>query len=233
MINNLFQDLQKTIGYEFKDHSLLQLALKHKSSGKPNNERLEFLGDAILGTVIADLLYNKYLDIPEGQLTTARASLVNGGVLSTIANRLQLEELLQLGKGERQSGNIKPSILEDAFEALIGAIYLDSNFETTQTTLLNLLDIELQQLDLSSKNFDEKKDAKTRLQEFVQTEKSTLPAYTVKTTEGPPHATVFTVTCKIALIDFVSEGMAGSRRKAEQQAAEKMLEHLSQYYRRN
>lgn len=208
--------------YRFRDPALAQLALTHRSAGKPNNERLEFLGDALLGVVVAELLYEAHPNASEGELSRLRAQLVNGQALAVIARELELGDELKLGSGELKSGGYRrESILADAFEALVAAIYLDSDFVTCRDAVRELFAERIAAIPRSSK------DAKTRLQEWLQARGWPLPNYELKDSYGEDHAKTFDVSCAITEPQPISaEGRAGSRRAAEQDAAEAVLRQL-------
>jgi len=214
------QQLEKAFSYSFADQSLAQLALTHSSAGAVSNERLEFLGDAILGFVIAAELYGRYPEAPEGELSRMRASLVNQHSLAAIATSVQLGELLILGPGELKSGGrSRASILSDAVEAVLGAIYLDGGLEAARQTILRIYGKMLQ----STGQVERSKDAKTRLQEFLQSKSLPLPVYEVHSIEGEDHRQTFMVTCQIDLLKQATDGSGSNRKLAEQQAAEKAL----------
>jgi ribonuclease-3 len=208
--------------YRFRDPALAQLALTHRSAGRPNNERLEFLGDALLGAVVAELLYEAHPNASEGELSRLRAQLVNGQALALIARELELGDELKLGSGELKSGGFRrDSILADAFEALVAAIYLDSDFTTCREAVRVLFTERVAAIPRSSK------DAKTRLQEWLQARGWPLPHYELKDSYGEDHAKTFDVSCAIAEPEAISaEGRGGSRRAAEQDAAEAVLRQL-------
>jgi ribonuclease-3 len=209
--------LARRIGHDFTQASLLQQALTHRSYGTPNNERLEFLGDSILNCVVAGLLYNKFPRLPEGDLSRLRAHLVREATLSGIASGLSLGDSIRLGEGELKSGGWRrPSILADALEAVIGAVFLDAGFAAAESVVGNLYAPLLQHLDPRTIG----KDPKTLLQEFLQGRKLALPEYVLLTTEGEAHCQVFRVECRIPALDVSAQGEGGSRRMAEQQAAE-------------
>ena len=214
--------LEKKLGYAFSDPELLQKALTHRSAGKNNNERLEFLGDAILGCVIAEELYRHFPHVREGRLSRLRSTLVRRETLADIGKVLYIGDFLLLGPGERKSGgHRRDSIIADAVEALMGAVYLDSNFERCRQCILTLYADKLG-------NLTDKvvlKDAKTRLQEFLQARHMQLPEYTVLTMAGQAHARHFEVLCKVDGQES-SRGEGSSRRNAEQDAARKMLARL-------
>ncbi|EGG99556.1 Ribonuclease III [gamma proteobacterium IMCC2047] len=208
------QDLAKlsqSLGYQFRDESLLQTALTHSSFGQGHNERLEFLGDSILGWVIADALFKRFPHAREGQLSRLRAGLVKGVTLAKVARELQLGHYLRLGQGEMKSGGFRrDSILADAFEAIIGAIFLDSDIATCQQIILVLFAgrLDAQTLD------DTLKDPKTRLQEFLQSRKQPLPDYRILSTSGKDHEQVFRVACEVESIaePFEAEGTESTLR---------------------
>lgn len=210
--------------YRFRDPALAQLALTHRSAGKPNNERLEFLGDALLGVVVAELLYEAHPNASEGELSRLRAQLVNGQALAVIARELELGDELKLGSGELKSGGFRrDSILADAFEALVAAIYLDSDFAQCREAVRSLFAERVAAIPRSSK------DAKTRLQEWLQARGWPLPHYELKDSYGEDHAKTFDVSCTIAEPVPISEdGRGGSRRAAEQDAAEAVLRQLQE-----
>ena len=217
------QQLEKAFSYSFSDQSLAQLALTHSSAGSTSNERLEFLGDAILGFVIAAQLYERYPEAPEGELSRMRASLVNQQSLADIAASVQLGELLILGPGELKSGGrSRTSILSDAVEAVLGAIYLDGGLEAARKTILQIYGKML----LSTGQAERRKDAKTLLQEFLQSKSLALPVYEVLSIVGEDHCQTFVVRCRIDLLKQATEGSGSNRKLAEQQAAEKALSAL-------
>lgn len=196
--------------------------MTHRSSaGQPNNERLEFLGDALLNCVVALTLYERYPQASEGDLSRLRATLVKGDTLAGIAGELELGSCLHLGDGELKSGGYRRhSILADALEAVFGAVYLDSDFDTCRQRILHLYEPRLAALPPVS----ELKDPKTRLQEQLQAQQRSLPVYSVLAVDGEPHAQRFTIECTVEDLTTVAEG--SSRRKAEQTAAREMLERI-------
>ncbi len=212
--------LIRRIGYTFKDESLCELALSHRSCGKQNNERLEFLGDSILNFVIAEALFHHFPSAREGELSRLRAKLVKGATLSEVGRELELGDYLRLGSGELKSGGYRrDSILADAVEALIGAIYLDSDLETARTFILAQLGGRLEKLDLKVTL----KDPKTRLQEFLQSRRLDLPEYDLEKVQGDPHDQTFYIACRVSGLNEPARGEGSSRRKAEQQAARMAL----------
>ena len=209
--------------YRFKDEGLLSQALTHRSCGAHNNERLEFLGDGLLNFVVADLLYHERPDVPEGDLSRLRARLVRDRTLARIAVELELGQYLRLGPGELKSGGyLRESILADAIEALIGAVYLDGGFDAARLLVQRLIATRLASLP----DAESLKDAKTRLQEYLQAQGLALPEYSVLHEDGPDHARLFTVRCDVDLLQQPVVATAGSRRKAEQAAAAVALEQL-------
>lgn len=213
--------LSKRIGYEFEQPSLLIQALTHRSAKGAHNERLEFLGDSILGFVIAEALYDKFPKQDEGDLTRMRSSLVKGVTLAQLARGFELGEHLILGPGELKSGgHRRESILEDAVEAIIGAVYLDSNIETCKQLILNWFEKRLGEI----KPGIGQKDPKTRLQEYLQGRKIELPIYEVIDISGQSHNQEFTVRCTTSVINKEVVTKGTSRRKAEQAAAQQVLE---------
>ncbi|HQT43346.1 MAG TPA: ribonuclease III [Halothiobacillus sp.] len=218
------QKLAQRLGVTFSQPDLLEMALRHRSAGNVNNERLEFLGDAILNLVIADRLYLLRTSASEGELSRWRASLVREESLAVIARDLSLGSYLVLGSGELKSGGFRrDSILADALEATIGAVYLDQGFSVAKTMLERLFEPMLANLpDAASL-----KDPKTRLQELLQSDKRDLPAYEVTNTWGQAHKQVFEVTCRLADSAEIAIGRGSSRRKAEQGAAERMFAILT------
>ncbi|MCH1918423.1 ribonuclease III [Shewanella sp. A3A] len=215
--------LCRTLGYSFNDESLLLQALTHRSAANNHNERLEFLGDSILSIIISDALYRQFPKATEGDLSRMRASLVRGDTLAKVAKEFQLGDYLTLGPGELKSGGFRrESILADAVEAIIGAIYLDSELETVRGLLLGWYEQRLQEI----KPGLSQKDAKTQLQEYLQGDKKPLPEYEVVSVEGEAHNQRFTVECRIEGQANAVTGVGSSRRKAEQQAAAQALELL-------
>ncbi len=220
--NNL-QRIEKRLNYEFKNITLLKQALTHRSANAINNERFEFLGDSLLSTVIANALFHQFPQNSEGQLSRLRASLVKGEMLSIIAQEIGLGDFLILGQGELKSGGFRrASILADALEAIFAAIYLDSDFSQCQAVILRLYDDRLKDDNLN----DNLKDAKTQLQEYLQSKKITLPQYRLTKVDGDTHEQTFYITCKVPGLNLVTEGIGGTRRKAEQEAAKKMFEQM-------
>ncbi|MGI9278866.1 MAG: ribonuclease III [Endozoicomonas sp.] len=216
--------LERRLGYTFSDRSRLELALTHRSCGSRNNERLEFLGDSIVNFVIAEALFERFPDAREGQLSRLRARMVRGATLAEIGREFQLGDCLRLGSGELKSGGYRrESILADAVEAIIGAIYLDVGMETCRERIRSWFTDRLAGLSITDQ---QNKDPKTRLQEFLQARQNPLPKYRVLNIEGDAHDQVFTVVCELQSLDICSEGQGPSRRGAEQQAARFALDKL-------
>lgn len=214
-MNNPLEKLSARIGYRFTDTSLLELALTHRSKSANNNERLEFLGDSILNFTIAEALFHQFPAEKEGVLSRLRASLVKGDTLAEVAREFELGDFLLLGGGELKSGGFRrDSILADAVEAIIGAIYLDSGMPQASERILDWYQKRLKEITTESL-----KDPKTRLQEYQQARKSRLPGYTVVNTEGPDNERIFTVECCIPELDDAVVATGPSRRIAEQSAA--------------
>ncbi len=216
--------LQRRLGYQFDNPEHLKLALTHRSFGGRNNERLEFLGDAILNMVIAQQLFENFPNAREGQLSRLRARLVRGVTLAEIAREFDLGEFLRLGSGEMKSGgNRRESILADAVESCIGAIYVDKGFEASRERVLEWFAKRLQGLSLE----DTQKDPKTRLQELLQSRQQSLPEYEVVQVKGEAHQQTFYVRCHVPMLAQPTEGTGTSRRLAEQAAAQVALEALA------
>ncbi len=215
--------LEKALGHTLAQPALLQQALTHRSHSSPHNERLEFLGDSVLNCAIATLLYRRFAAIREGDLSRLRANLVRQETLAEIADELTLGDYLRLGEGELKSGGFRrPSILADALEAIIGAIYLDAGFVAAQQTIERLYQSRIEQIDPRAAG----KDAKTTLQELLQARRLPVPQYDLLATRGEAHAQEFEVTCTVAAIDLQVRGSGASRRSAEQQAAQAALEKM-------
>jgi len=220
MITTRQQALCNKLAIIFNDIALLQQALTHRSMGAKNNERLEYLGDAILSFVIADTLYHKFPQSKEGKLSRLRASLVKGVTLAEIARELNLGEVLILGAGELKSGGYRrESILADAVESIIGAVYLDAGMDAATTLILKLFAERLDAIDVN----ENIKDAKTKLQELLQSRQYALPIYSVHEVKGSSSTPVFEASCQVALLDKMVIAQGSSHRKAEQKAAERVL----------
>jgi ribonuclease-3 len=215
--------LQAALGYTFRDSSLLVRALSHKSLGTENNERLEFLGDAVLGYVVARRLFASRPGDGEDVMTLMRASVVKGETLAHVAQELGISEHLRLGIGEQRSGGHKrASILADALEAVIGAVHEDGGIIAAEQLVLRLFDDRLQRLDPGAI-----KDPKTRLQELLQGSGLALPEYRVVDTQGSDHQQVFSVCCRVDALGVEQFAQGSSRRSAEKQAAEAMLVEIA------
>jgi len=219
-----FASLIKTVKYAFQRPELLELALTHRSfNGSRNNERLEFLGDSILNFVIGEALFHKFPEAREGQLSRLRASLVKGTTLTKVALQLQLGPFLQLGQGELKSGGSRrDSILADAVEALIGAVYLDGGMDQARTLILDWFGPRLDATTLDTTT----KDNKTRLQELLQSRKLELPLYEIVDVSGKSHAQHFVVSCSVQELGISVQAEGQSRRQAEQIAAGQVLSEL-------
>jgi len=222
------KNLQTKLGYKFNNNELLVLALTHRSFNSNNNERLEFLGDAILSFIVAEYLFKHFPTAREGQLSRLRSSLVRGENLANLARKFDLGSYLQLGTGEIKSGGTdRGSILSDAMESIIGAIYRDSDIKTINKLVLRWLRPQLNGLTIVETN----KDPKTRLQEFLQAKGFEPPRYEVLEVNGKPHCRTFRVACFAKLKEnAVAYGVGISRRSAEQEAANTALNQWNQYY---
>lgn len=217
--------LARRIGHDFKIEALLAQALTHRSHSAFNNERLEFLGDSVLNCVVATLLYERFPNLPEGDMSRLRAHLVREATLSDVATKLGLGDHLRLGEGELKSGGSRrPSMLADAIEAIIGAVFIDAGFEAARAMVTRLYAPLLENLDPKSIG----KDPKTLLQEYLQGRKLGLPEYLLLATEGEAHCQTFRVECRIPALNVKSQGEGGSRRIAEQQAAELAYQKATQ-----
>lgn len=219
------EHIASRLGHSFKNLGLLAQALTHRSFSANNNERLEFLGDGALNFIIANQLYNRFNKLPEGDLSRLRAQLVKESTLCEIAQQLNIGESLKLGEGELKSaGWRRPSILADALEAIVGAVYIDGGYEAAETLVLKLFQDKLAEID--PKIID--KDAKSQLQEYLQSKKMDLPDYNVVLIEGEAHAQTFKVACEIKGLSLSTVGEGTSRRIAEQRAAQLALEKIHQ-----
>jgi len=215
--------LHNRLNYQFKDISLLKQALTHRSASAINNERLEFLGDSLLNTTIANALFHQFPKNSEGELSRLRAALVKGEMLTKIAQEIALGDFLILGQGELKSGGFRrASILADALEAIFAAIYLDSDFLSCQTVILSLYDKHLK----DSQIIENLKDSKTQLQEYLQSKKITLPEYKLTHIEGEMHDQIFHITCTVPGLNIITDGRGETRRKAEQDAARKLFKQI-------
>ena len=223
------EQLEQHLGHRFQRAELASQALTHRSHGTPHNERLEFLGDSLLNCAVATFLYERFPDLPEGDLSRLRAALVNQASLFEVAATMGLGERLRLGEGELKSGGFRrPSILADAFEALLGAVYLDAGFDAVRGAVERAFGDRLLRRD----SLPVGKDPKTALQEHLQGRKLSLPAYTVQRTEGEAHEQTFTVECRVDELDMAAMGRGASRRAAEQAAAQGLLAELEKLPKR-
>jgi len=220
-----FADLQIRLGYAFRDVNLLQRAMTHRSFGADHNERLEFLGDSVLNLVVAHLLFDRLANMPEGDLSRVRANLVKQETLHQLALHLELPGRMRLGEGELKSGGTRrASILADALEALIGAVYLDGGFDAAQAMVQRLF----AKVEIRPDMQAAEKDPKTQLQEWLQGRKLPLPRYTVIGTSGAAHRQTFEVACEVPDLKKHERGTGASRRAAEQAAAAALLTILTQ-----
>ncbi len=217
------EDLIEKINYEFQEPAFLKMALTHRSKGGDHNERLEFLGDAVVNFVIAEILYQQFPRATEGELSRWRASLVNRDALAGLARDFDLGRYLFLGPGEvRSGGNERSSILSCAMEALIGAVYLDGGYDAASNKIREWYEPLLQSLSSASSH----KDPKTLLQEYLQSRRMALPVYKVHEISGEAHQQIFTVSCEVEGIEGMTLGKGTSRRRGEQDAAHAMLLRL-------
>ena len=218
--------LQKHLNYQFSNQELVRTALTHRSANRPNNERLEFLGDSLLGFIVAEILFEIYPDAREGDLSRMRAGLVNKESLAEFARELELGECLRLGLGELNTGGKdRDSILADTVEAIIAAIYLDGGIEACRQFVRRWSEARL-----SSQFPDaQQKDNKTRLQELMQSQGLPLPRYEVVKISGEDHQQLFQVSCQVAPLADSQLGNGRSKRFAEQEAAQKVLEELGEH----
>jgi ribonuclease-3 len=216
--------LCERLEYAFRQPQLLERALTHRSYAPEHNERLEFLGDSVLGCVIAKYLYGSYPQLSEGELSRLRSNLVREDTLALLARQLDLGSHLRLGEGERKSGGYRrPSILADATEALFGAVLLDGGFAAAEKVVLDLFVPYLAKVDVQTLG----KDAKTLLQEYLQAKHIPLPSYSVIATQGQAHEQSFEVECVIPSLKISTRGAGSSRRNAEQQAAQAAYQQLT------
>ncbi len=218
-----FERLERALGHQFRDSSLLRQALTHRSFGQPNNERLEFLGDGILNCVVAMALFERFSGLREGEMSRLRASLVCQDALHRIATQLQLGDYLRLGEGEMKSGGFRrPSILADALEAIFAGVFLDQGFPAAKAVIDRLYAAAIEAIDPNVAA----KDPKTALQELLQGRKLPLPTYTTVNVRGEAHAQEFEVMCEVNALNVRTTGHGSSRRAAEQQSAELALAQL-------
>jgi len=211
------EPLRLKLDYAFRRPELLRQALTHRSFGTPHNERMEFVGDAVLNCVVGAALYERFPALPEGDLSRVRAGLVNGDTLARVARQLGLGQSILLGEGEVKNGGAeRSSILADALEALFGAVFLDGGFDAARKVIVTCYASVLQDVDPGTLG----KDPKTSLQEWLQARRWPVPDYVVTATSGEPHEQRFTVECRIPRLNIVAAGEGSSRRAAEQAAAE-------------
>jgi ribonuclease-3 len=223
-MDSRFEALQQRAGHRFADPSLLIRALTHRSFGADHNERLEFLGDAVLSLAVSGLLFERFAGSDEGDLTRVRAHLVREDSLHRMAVQLGLPEVLRLSEGEARGGGAqRPSILADALEALIGAAFLDGGFDAARGLVQRLFGEVIATTEMGSWS----KDAKTELQEWLQARRLAVPVYTIRATRGQAHAQTFEVECSVPALGLVESGEGRSRRVAEQEAAGRMLDALN------
>ena len=217
------RSLQQRLGYDFVQPELLRRALTHRSWGAEHNERLEFLGDAVLSLAISSLLFERFGGSDEGDLTRVRAHLVREDSLHRTALALALPEVLRLSEGEARAGGAqRASILADALEALIGAVFLDGGYTPAHALVRRLFGEVIQATEAESWS----KDAKTELQEWLQARRVAVPAYRIVATRGQAHAQTFEVECAVAALGMAQNGEGRSRRSAEQEAARRLLDAL-------
>lgn len=219
-----YKNLQASLGYTFQNIALLQQALTHRSYSAKHNERFEFLGDSLLNCIVAEMLFNRFETLKEGELSRLRAQLVRQDALQAIAEQLELGKCLRLGEGELKSGGSqRPSILADALEAIFAAIFLDAGFSAVSAVIQNLYRQQIAELNLKN-SF---KDPKTDLQEWLQAKHLALPRYELVNAVGPAHAQEFEVKCSVDVLNISLSARGGSRRIAEQAAALLVLEKLN------
>ncbi len=229
-MSGVLSNLEKAINYKFQDEVFLETALTHRSIGHGNNERLEYLGDAALGFIIADAIYQKFPQATEGELTRLRASLVKGETLAKLGRDLALGDYIKLGPGEMKSGGWRrDSILANTLEAIIGAVYLDADMEVCRKCVISLYYQLLS--DVSPDKLS--KDPKTTLQELLQSRRLELPAYQVLSENGNAHERIFNVECTIIEPDISVYAEGRSKRLAEQSAAEKALFELEMKFKKS
>lgn len=225
MTSRQYKPLQQALGYEFTNAELLERAVTHRSFASVNNERLEFLGDALINFVVGEYLFSAQPTAEEGALSRLRASLVREPALAGLARALRLGDVMRFGEGELKSGGWRrDSVLADAFEAVIGAICVDGGFDAARSASLRCFAPLLAQLP----DPETLKDPKTRLQEWLQARSRPLPAYEVLSESGPPHQRQFVVRARLTDREMMTEALSNSRRSAEQKAAELLLQRLQQ-----
>jgi len=215
--------LERRLGHRFQDPALLTQALTHRAFGSPNYERLEFLGDSVLGCAITELLFRKHPELPEGKLSRMRAGLIREESLARIARELELSQFLRLDESTANNkGAERPSILADALEAIYGAVFLDQGYAAAREVITRTFGTALSQLDPSA----EEKDPKTRLQEYLHAKRRAAPQYRVVSTSGVKQDLVFEVECAVSDLRLVARGSGSSRQRAEQQAAANLLKQI-------
>jgi ribonuclease III len=216
--------LEKRLGHRFQDPALLAQALTHRSFGSPHYERLEFLGDSVLGCAVTELLFQRHPDLPEGKLSRIRAGFIREESLARIARELGIAAFLRLDESTaRNEGADRPSILADALEAVYGAVFLDAGYGVARDVIARTFGTTLSQLDPESVE----KDSKTRLQETLQANKRAKPRYRVVSTSGAKQSLIFEVECALEDLDLKAMGSGSSRQRAEQEAAGKVLKLLN------
>ena len=221
------EGLQVQLGYRWQQPALLRRALTHRSHGADHNERLEFLGDSVLNTVVSHLLFQHFPNLPEGELSRMRAHLVREDRLHEVALGLGLPALLRLSDGEARGGGAqRPSILADAMEALVGAVYLEAGYEAAMGVVERLWGAAIQGASADAVQW--RKDPKTELQEWLQARRLALPAYRIVSTQGQAHDQTFEVECSVSSLALHTTGRGKSRRVAEQEAAQRLLQALAQ-----
>ena len=214
---------KSTLGYDFNDNSLLDLALTHRSHSKDNNERLEFLGDAVLDLILSDTLYQGYSLMDEGNLSRMRASIVNEKSLSLVASQLLINEHLILGPGEMTSGGSqRDSILANTLEAILGAVFVDGGYDSVENIILKIFKDNINSIDPES----DYKDSKSQLQELLQQQQKDLPQYQLIETTGDKHDQEFLIECVIDNGNIITTATAKNIKTAEQKAASKALKVL-------
>ena len=217
--------LQRTLDYTFRDAGLFEQALTHRSASGESNERLEFLGDAVLDTVVSEIVFRAFPNAPEGDLSRLRSSLVKDSALANLAVELGVGDWLVLGSGERKTGgHRRASILADALEALFGAVYLDAGFDASRALIEKAFGERFSNLP----DPRELRDPKTRLQEWLQARQQQLPDYSLVDVSGQAHDQTFEVQCSIDGVEATTRGSGSSRRRAEQKSARAMLDVLQQ-----
>src|SRR5436190_10061631 len=223
-MDSLLDTLQQRLGHRFTQDRLLERALTHRSFGADHNERLEFLGDAVLSLAISSLLFDRFAGSDEGDLTRIRAHLVREDSLHKVALALGLPEVLRLSEGEARGGGAqRVSILADALEAVIGATFLDGGFDAARALVLRLFGETIATTEIGNWS----KDAKTELQEWLQARRLPVPTYRITATRGQAHAQTFEVECAVPALNCTESGEGRSRRAAEQEAARRMLDALN------